>query len=137
MVWNEERSPACWIDGVNNSLWYFSDYVYTESLHSAGDKQKQLKTSCLPRGHTNTHTHCDVSICLHIDKRAEGCTCIFTECDSSIHTNTHFTLFFLFSRVNHQTASLPRGLHLDDSSLIKWRPCRKINTLLFTHSRRY
>ena len=31
--------------------------------------------------------------------------------------------------VNHQPASLPRGLHPYDSSLIKRWPCRKINTL--------
>lgn len=36
VVWNEERSPVSWINGVNNSLWRFSDYAYTDSPHSTG-----------------------------------------------------------------------------------------------------
>lgn len=34
VAWNEERSPACWINGVNNSRWHFSDYAHTDSPHS-------------------------------------------------------------------------------------------------------
>ena len=34
VAWSEERSPACWINGVNNSLWHLSDCAHTDSPHS-------------------------------------------------------------------------------------------------------
>lgn len=72
VVWNEERSPACWINGVNNSLWRFSDYALTDSPHSTGRQTKtaqsklsthrthiyiQTPLCTLIHTHTNTQTH--------------------------------------------------------------------------------
>lgn len=64
-VWVRERgverrngAPVRWINGVNNSLWRFSDYAPTESPHSTGRQTKtaQSGTSTQKTQQTSSRT---------------------------------------------------------------------------------
>lgn len=62
VAWNEERSPVCWINGVNNSLRRFSDYAHTDSHHSGGRQTKTAQSK--PATHrTHTYIHARTQLC--------------------------------------------------------------------------
>lgn len=49
-------APVRWINGVNNSLWRFSDYAHTDSPHSTGRQTKTAQSKrSTPKTHTYTH----------------------------------------------------------------------------------
>lgn len=50
----EERAPVHWINGVNNSLWRFSDYAQTESPHSTGRQTKTAQSKTSTQRQTST-----------------------------------------------------------------------------------
>lgn len=51
----EERAPVHWINGVNNSLWRFSDYAQTEWPHSTGRQTKTAQSTASTQK-TNQYT---------------------------------------------------------------------------------
>lgn len=49
-------APVRWINGVNNSLWRFSDYAHTDSPHSTGRQTKTAQSKkSTPKTHKYTH----------------------------------------------------------------------------------
>lgn len=148
----EERAPVHWINGVNNSLWRFSDYAQTESPHSTGRQTTTAQSKTSTQRQTSTLLKTSPQTLVNPacrSKPLKNCCRMHPEtaCGEVGHIQiyrmkrvteicTHAHAHARMCKcVNHPAASLPRCLLPDDSSLIKRWPCRgKKHTLVHTSS---